>query len=65
LIEKRFASPGRHHRENMFSREHGFENFLLSRTEFLEAENPRERFFRLVHGCVHSVPVSDVFVRNS
>jgi hypothetical protein len=45
----------------MFSREHGFENFLLSRTEFLEAENPRERLFRLVDVRVHGVPVPQAF----
>src|ERR1700720_4052970 len=58
LIAKRFARSRRHHRENVFPREHGFENFLLAWPEAGKAENAFQRLSRLVHLRVHGVTVS-------
>jgi hypothetical protein len=65
LIAKRFARTRRHDRKNIFSREHGFENFLLSRPKLREAEHPFQRLFRLVHARVHGVPVANVVALTS
>src|ERR1700737_2657527 len=58
LITKRFARSRRHDRENIFPREHGFENFLLARPEARKAEHPFQRLSRLVHFRVHGVTVA-------
>ena len=57
MIAKRFARSRRHDGKNIFSREHGFENFSLSWPELREAEHPFQRLFRLVHMRVHGVSV--------
>jgi hypothetical protein len=65
LIAKRFARSRRHDRENIFAREHGFENFLLAWPEPGKAENAFQRLSRFVHLPVHGVPVSKVLAIDS
>src|SRR3984893_906598 len=65
LIAKRFARSRRHDRENIFPREHRFENFLLAWPEAGKAENAFQRLFRLVHLRVHGVPASKVLAITS
>src|ERR1700720_2136275 len=60
LIAKRFARSCRHDRENIFPREHGFENFLLAWPKAGKAENAFQRLSRLVHLRVHDVTDSKV-----